>query len=312
MVNAVGSNTKTLIAVDIIIGISYNNGMPKYLTIEYSKPDGTDSIAVPFKLRGERIVTRWVNQVQEAIKRYPIDDPARFYGFGTVESQAQIALNLINSCVDNINAIQPLATRKLADINDQDTLNYLHHVFEVNHGLLDASGTKDQELKKHLCDLNILVHRCETVARGARPRHVVTWFGLPKSEQLDIIDYEMFTNKYEFGTVYLNYVEIGKTLEDLSNDRDNYISDEAFQPFKHFSADFNVKYFDVSQEEVQRIDTQMLDFWHTHNDFFVKRGLYGNHPLLRPGSIPVATIEYSGNVLEDIATRQFVKSVSFN
>lgn len=286
--------------------------MPKYLTIEYSKPDGTDSISVPFKLHEGRIVTRWVNQVREALKRYPIDDPARFYGFGTLEEQTQTALRLINECVDTINSIEHLVDRKLTDINDQDTLNYLHHVFEVNHGLLDQSGIGLSLLRAHLCNLNILVHRCETVARGPRPRHVVTWFGLPKAEQLDILDYELFTNQYKFGTVYLNYVEIGKTLEDLSNDRDTYISDEAFQPFKHFSADFNVKYFDVSAEEVAGIDTQMLDFWHEHNEFFVKHGLYGNHPLLRPGSIPVATIEYSGNVLEELATRQFVKSVSFN
>jgi hypothetical protein len=32
----------------------------------------------------------------------------------------------------------------------------------------------------------------------------------------------------KFGTVYLNYCEIGKTVEDLANDNDKYIGDDAF------------------------------------------------------------------------------------
>ena len=109
---------------------------------------------------------------------------------------------------------------QLNSVHDQDTLNRLHHIFEVEHGLLDAKST-DNEFKEHLCNLNLCVHRCESIARGVHPRHVVTYFGLPKTETLTDDDYNYFESKITFGTVYINYAEIGKTLYDLMLDNDS-------------------------------------------------------------------------------------------
>jgi hypothetical protein len=71
------------------------------------------------------------------------------------------------------------------------------------------------------------VHRCEALVdtritgKHIFPRHIITWFDLAKNEQLDMIDYDYIDGNVEFGTIYLNYVEIGKSLEHLATDFDD-------------------------------------------------------------------------------------------
>jgi len=282
----------------------------KYLHIEYAAPANlSDTITVDYQLRQHSFVPKWINCVLRAQQQYPIDDPARFYGFGTWEEQVASSLQAINQCADAVEkGLQISIDRRLTDINDQDTLNYLHHIFEVHHGLLDQQ-IDNSELNQHLCNLNILVHRCESVQRGAKPRHVVTYFGLPKEQQLADEDYKYFETKTQFGTVYLNYVEIGKTLEDLAHDNDQYINDNAFRPFKNYSADFVVRLWDDDN-----IDHQ----WRTQQYYIRQREFrnqqaYSWQDLSKSlGSLPLADIVDKKNLLDRLQTRQWVKSVKFS
>lgn len=277
----------------------------KKLVIEY----GNDKMPIEYKLLDYDIVQRWAERVSAAQKfPYPIDHPERFYGFGTWESQANNAIEYMNKLCSKLMSQGIKIDRNLTDVFDQDTLNYLHHIFEEKHGLLDAKNS-DAEVLQTLSDLNIHVHRCESIQRGAKPRHVVTYFGLPKTKLLDIDDYQYFTNEYKFGTVYLNYVEIGKTIEDLTVDNDRYISTEAFQPFRHYSADFVVKFFNTDKLEVSISIQKMREFYNKHIDFFNSQNLEFDSPYLKPGTIPLAEIE-SKITLNDIETRQCVKSVT--
>ena len=274
------------------------------LLITYSAADNSNPIQLEFDLLPHDVVQRWTERLVAAQQKYPIDDPGRFYGFGSYQDQVEYCITNINQCADQIEQeLQVPISRRLDDITDQDTLNYLHHVFEVHHGLLDQKSTN-----RLLSDLNILVHRCESVQRGAQPRHVVTYFGLPKTHQLDHSDYQYFTNRYEFGTVYLNYAEIGKTIEDLAADNDRYISSEAFKPFRHYTADFNVKFFSTSAEEADHNNQRIKQYYYDHRNFFEQQGLNETHPYLQPGSIPVAKLKSSVK-LEDIAKRLWVQQV---
>ncbi len=178
-------------------------------------------------------------------------------------------------------------------------------MFEIYHGLLDDQP-EGQALLPVLADLNIAVHRCESVARGAHPRHVVTWFGLPKTDQLEDEDYRWFEDEWQAGTVFINYAEIGKTLEDLAVDRDEYIGRNAFQPFRHYSADFVVRFYEQSGLDAQRRRSMINTYY------------YNNHELFGPwqasfafGLPPVADIV--GPVpVNQLETRQYVRSVSFS
>jgi hypothetical protein len=258
------------------------------------------------------VTHKWIERVGQAQSQYHIDNPGRFYGFGSIEQQTLYALDQMNKCIDTINQYQPIVTRRLIDVNDQDTLNYLHNIFEQYHGLLDQQNTAfwndaPVDVKIALADLNLLVHRCESIARGAEPRHVVTWYGLPKTETLADEDYQLFDTDIAFGTVYLNYVEIGKTLEDLAVDNDQYISDDAFQPFYHYSADFNVKFW---TRQTGQIDSIIKEYYDKHSDFFASRNLMWGDPKLSIGAIPLADLDSDPALVEQLSTKQWVKSVT--
>lgn len=261
--------------------------------------------SIKYRLRDHPVVVKWIERIETAQKKYPIDDPTRFYGFGSYEDQVNTALGKINSCVDIINHFEPIIDQKMIDIDDQDTLNYLHHIFEVYHGVLDQQNHEfwirsPKEVHQALADLNVLVHMCESISRGANPRHVVTYYGLPKTKTLDIEDYKYFTSNVEFGVVYLNYVEIGKTLEDLTLDNDQYIGDDAFRPFYHYSADFNVKFYTNTSRQIEGLHAKIKAYYNENSEFFKSRGLDWSHPYLTPGSIPLADIE-----LPDIGRESF-------
>jgi hypothetical protein len=281
------------------------------LLIKYCDPfNNLDTITLEFKLRDHPVVGKWVDRVLLAQQQYEIDDPKRFYGFGSVEEQQTQALSLINKCIDVINNFEPVIERRLYKIDDQDTLNYLHHVFEVYHGLLDQQTHEiwlraPKDVQRALADLNVLVHRCESVYRGARPRHVVTWYGLPKTETLAAEDYQWFEEGSKFGTVYLNYVEIGKTLEDLAHDNDQYIDSEAFRPFSHYSADFNVKFWTDDHRQIERNRSIIETYYQKNKRFFQ------THDRGPVGSIPLADLvdEDQSGVLSQLESRQHVKSV---
>ena len=281
------------------------------MRIEYADPlDLTDSIALDYQLRSTSVVNRWVQKVLFAQQQYNINDPTRFYGFGSYDAQAQDALDRINQVIAIINLHEQIINRKPTDINDQDTLNYLHNIFEIHHGLLDQQ-TDDRWLglpdgvKKALADLNLCVHRCESVARGAQPRHVVTWYGLPKTNVLELADYDQVVYEWQPGTVFLNYVEIGKTLEDLAFDDDQYIAPGAFQPFRHYSADFVIRFFEQTAAQAAEKRAIIDAYYRDHKNFFGKW-----RPDYQPGNIPVADI--IGDIpFAELESRQCVKSVNF-
>lgn len=277
----------------------------KKLVIEY----GHDNMPIEYTLLDYDIVQRWAERVRAAQTfPYPIDHPDRFYGFDSIETQIKFAVENINSLCAGLEQCGILVDRRLTSIHDQDTLNYLHHIFENYHGLLDNKLTSGN-LEKMLCDLNLAVHRCESIQRGANPRHVVTYFGLPKTKLLLESDYQHFTNEYTFGTVYLNYVEIGKTLEDLALDNDKYISEDAFQPFRHYSADFNIKFYNSDPEHLAKHNQLVDNYYQTNINFFKSKGFSIDNPLLKKGTIPLAILN-SNVSLNDLQPRQYVKKVT--
>ncbi|NBR23671.1 MAG: hypothetical protein EBU08_07850 [Micrococcales bacterium] len=277
------------------------------LVIEYAKPqDLADCLTLEYKLRDNPIVAKWIKKLQQAQQTYSIDDPARFYGFD-VNTETD-ALVRINQCIDIINEYNPVISRHLSDINDQDHLNYLHHIFEVYHGLLDQQTSEffknaPAEVRKALADLNICVHRCETVSRLNFPRHVVTYFGLPKDSKLDIQDYQFAETTWPVGTVFLNYVEIGKTLLDLAIDNDQYIADEAFQPFCRYSADFVVRFYEQTAVMAQQQADLVNAYYDKHRD---KLGPW--HPSFTIGNFPLADL-VSPVPIAQLTDRPYVKSV---
>jgi hypothetical protein len=239
----------------------------------------------------------------------------RFYGFGTQEQERQRAQTDIQQCIDTINSWERIIDRDFEFT--QDSLNYLHSIFEQYHGLLDQQHghfwtTAPDTVRKALAELNLAVHRCETAMAEPRPRFVCTWFGMPKTHTLDtVLQQQHGCSQIKFGTVYLNYCEIGKTVEDLAYDNDKYISSDAFRPFNHYSADFNVQFYDRDLAETYQSVQNYID---QHQDFFVAHGINSVYNVkAQPLRFPVADLEYSvdrDTLLSEIAQRQWVQKVT--
>jgi hypothetical protein len=285
-----------------------------YLTVELSA-----GLELQFRLLDNPLTHLWLERM--ALRdQYPLDHPARFYGFDSKETEIARATEMIQQCIATINAHQVTIDRPFTNIFDQDYLNYLHNIFERYHGLLDKQdheywNTAPKSVQRALAELNIAVHRCETVTRSNRPRFVCTWFGLPKTHTVTSeMMHQYGTLNPPFGSVCLNYVEIGKTLEDLTMDDDKYISDDAFLPFNHYSADFAVRFYEDSPDQVAERLEKMQQYYIAHQEFFCERGYqYFPNARLLPYRFPVAHLietQPRAQLLETIQTQQLITWVS--
>jgi hypothetical protein len=223
---------------------------------------------------------------------WPMDDASRFYGLQDPDAEKRRATQCLEHCITVINSHQSIIDLPTEDLSDQDTLNYLHSVFEKYHGLLDQQNgewwqSAPVAVRKALADLNISVHRMESTNTNL-PRIVCTWFGMPKDHVLHPDLMRRHGNlTTDWGGVYLNYVEIGKTLEDLAKDNDRWISDDAFQPFRHYSADFNVRFYE-REAPIQCVK----EYWLEHESFFTRHGVKTwNDPAAFPYRFKIAQLE---------------------
>lgn len=289
--------------------------MPRrYLHIEL----GSDRYSLDFLVADTPLADLWIDRMQHR-DPYPLDHPDRFYNFSPRADEIARAEDMVKKCVNIINAHQPIIERPFTNARDQDCLNYLHSIFERYHGLLDQQDhdfwqDAPTEVRTALAELNLAVHRCETAVGEPNPRFVCTWFGMPKTMILpdDIMSRYGVLNP-RFGSVCLNYCEIGKTLEDLAQDNDDYIGTDAFKPFGHYSADFVVRLFEQAPDKVQANLDRMCAYFNNHRSFFRdRRFLQFNHVKLLPLRFPVAVlIERTdrNQIIQDITQRQHVARV---
>ena len=262
-----------------------------------------------FEIHNTPLADLWLERMRLR-DPYPIDHPDRFYGFDSQEQEIARAEKMIRGCIATINSYQPIIEREFTTVHDQDCLNYLHNIFERYHGLLNQQKTlwwlrAPQPVKKALAELNLAVHRCETSSRFVRPRFVCTWFGVPKDVTLsEEVMKQCGDINPPFGSVCLNYVEIGKTLFELMLDKDMYIGDEAFQPFSHYNPDFVVKFFEYSSKDIDTILQNMQQYYQAHRNFFAERGYQQfDHVKLQPLQFPVARI------VETVPREQLIKHI---
>lgn len=285
--------------------------MNRYLTIQLA-----GDLTLKFKLESTPITVMWLERMTNR-GNWPLDDSKRFYGFDDVDKQRMHAHTSLLECIDIINSYQPIISQSFTSIDDQDYLNYLHSIFEKYHGLLNKQNTSwwvnaPLEIKRALAKLNVLVHRAESVARGGHPRFVCTWWGMPKDKELtkDVIERYGVTD-IEFGGVYLHYVDVGKTLEDLAQDNDQYISADAFKPFVKYSADFCVNFYNESPK-YDIVDQYFYD----NRFFFYERDIQSpQHYLVKPYRYKLAQLETdlsNQNLLDAITSRQEIIKIYFS
>lgn len=288
--------------------------MHKFITIRFGKRGEQE---LSFQIAETNIAQRWARKLQFALsKRYKLDDPRRFYGHTSLSKESKDTLKFITECIDTINDHDPIIERSISRVDDQDTLNYLHSMFEQYHGQLgEPTGwfeSAPEPVQRAIAELNVLVHRCESLVRGAKPRLVCTYYRMPKQDCLAWSDYDLMTDHTAFGDLCLNYCEIGKTLEDFWRDQDDYVTAQTFKPFRYFSADFNVRLYELSAEELQYQRTGIAEYYDANREQFESAGIRDRrHPHLKAGTIVVAQLipEHRDKALTVFAEHSYVSSI---
>ena len=288
--------------------------MHKFITIRFGKRGEQE---LSFQIAETNIAQRWARKLQFALsKRYKLDDPRRFYGHTSLSKESKDTLKWITECIDTINDHDPIIERSISRVDDQDTLNYLHSMFEQYHGQLgEPTGwfeSAPDTVQRAIAELNVLVHRCESLVRGAKPRLVCTYYRMPKQDCLAWSDYDLMTDHTAFGDLCLNYCEIGKTLEDFWRDQDDYVTAQTFKPFRYFSADFNVRLYELDAEELQYQRTGIAEYYDANREQFESAGIRDRrHPHLKAGTIVVAQLipEHRDKALTVFAEHSYVSSI---
>lgn len=266
---------------NLILRLSKSNDYAQYCDLHF---DLIDSVFLP----------KWINRYLEAQQRQDnISEPWAFYNCNNSWTEEKI-LDFLNHHIDVCNSIVPgMFDKKITSVDDQDTLNYLHYIFEINHGQLDEwkknsifDQPRGKDLRESLSQINQTVHRCESFDNSPRIR--VVYFDLPKTKQFTEEDYKLFVNSSDFGGLYTLYADVGKNLESLAIDNDDYHND--FVPNLHYSVDFQVKFYD---DDGVKKNTKSQQFLSDNLDYFTKKGYTKDDPKLTTGNIKLGQLRYN-------------------
>jgi hypothetical protein len=206
----------------------------------------------------------------------------------------------------------------------QDRLNLLHGYFEKYRGGALTPSVLYQGapvvVQQAIDDLNLLIHRYEDFRRnelrarkGRRPfAQAVLTFGdeMPRYALQDE-DYPHFNRRVVFGSLYINYCELGKPLWDVFKDRDDVVGDQNIRPLRYYSADTFLNFapsLTLADRLWQSVEWLQFRFWWTlHARKLAALGFSWNDPKNSIGNITVALLDrqhgpVAGLSEEDIVT----------
>jgi hypothetical protein len=257
-----------------------------------NKDNYADVYDLEFDLIPSSFLSKWIDRYLEAKHRQDtITEPWAFYNLNDNWSP-EYTVNFLNYHIDQCNLLSPnMFDRKLTNINDQDTLNQIHSVFELHHGKLDEWKNNEllknnPKLREHLSHVNQTVHRCES-ADTSKGRIRIVYFDLPKTKQFTESDYQLFTNSVDFGGLYTVYADVGKPIESLAQDNDDHHHD--FVPNLHYSVDCSVKFYNDDGVAKDQLCKKYLD---ANWDYFANKGYTEDDPRLTTGSIKIGQLRY--------------------
>lgn len=283
------------------------------LTVRLSKSQNyCETFDLNFKLVPSPFLDKWIDRFLHAQQRQdPISEPWAFYNLNQDWNEERV-VQFINEKIEYCNSRVPnMFTKQLSSVKDQDCLNYIHSVFELEHGQLDKWQTNprvaDASVRNALSHINQTVHRAESL--GQNPRIRCVWFDLPKTERFTSQDYKLFTNKVDFGGVYTLYADVGKNVESLSRDNDNHHHD--FVPNLHYSSDFLITFYDTDGvKQKQLYDNYVKD----NTNYFTSLGYDANDVRLTTGRIKIAQLDYKTKdaILKSVSEYNNIQSVNIH
>jgi hypothetical protein len=170
----------------------------------------------------------------------------------------------------------------------QDTLNYLHKFFENLRGHIETGtdfyNSAPSNVKQAVDKFNVLIHETEHLIRNSDTPTVIGTFTNRPRISLNDSDYDLFTVKWKYGEVYINYCEVGKTLLDVFKDQDEYVSENNIRPQQYYSADFMIKFGVELTKEFYQHRVDKFNEWYNKQSYTFEK--------LSLGMIPVAILNH--------------------
>lgn len=268
----------------------------EYATLRLSKKDDySNYFDLKYKLLKNKFVPKWIDRVLEAQqKQYPISEPWAMYNLND-DFNSNFIKNNLNRLMKEVDSEHRLFELQIDDIHDQNLLNKIHAIFEETHGKLDhwksnpIFQNKSEMFRKNLSEINQFVHACESIGGSKKIR--VVWFDLPKSKSFSDSDYELFTNKRTFGSLYSHYCDVGKNIESLAEDNDDHHHDMV--PNIHYSADCVCYFHDDSESDVIEMERKYRTYLENNEKSLAEKGYTLDDKKLTTGRIELARLDTS-------------------
>ncbi len=189
-----------------------------------------------------------------------------------------------------------------------DALNRLHNHFEKLQGTVEQPGAHflaaPAHIRKAIGKLNTVCHEIESLIisqrkhvlapEWTRPSQITSFFNAPRYELKDSHRQLFAQNQYDrhFGTVYMHWAQIGKTLFEVFRDEQapeiHATTCEAITHLKYYSGEFDIEWGrDVARGTYIWHDKQMQEFY----TWLAKCGFDSTDPQLSLGYLPIARVE---------------------
>jgi hypothetical protein len=278
--------------------------------------DDTEDSQVIFDLFDDEISNKWACEIN---KNYELFENDRFTNWPNVDNSNKF-IETLKKQVDIINTQFPnLINEVITDTIDQEILNKLHKFFEELRGPIDTGSRFYNACPEHIqaaiCKFNITIHEFEhhlfnqeaiKITNHPYATIVGTFKNRPRYNLVDT-DYDHFTFKWDFGTVYINYCEVGKPLLDVFKDQDDIVGIDNIRPLHYYSADFQIKFGPATTEEIYQYRLKMFWEWFESKKEFLK---FQKSKFLSLGLIPVAKINLEESNLKNLTQLEIIEKLS--
>lgn len=256
-------------------------------TFELVLGNNRNTTSLFFDIFETEIAQLWAEEIK---KSYPLYENDRFTQWPKSKKDAEYYESNLKYHVNVINSYDKVI--ELENYSQQEFLNILHKHFEDLRGHVDYSTgwyeNAPTGVQQSVDKLNILIHEYENYLHKKdtklNPTIVTTFKDRPKYNLKDE-HYKYFTHRWKFGTVYINYCEVGKPLLDVFKDQDEYVGKDAIRPQSTYSADFMIK-FGPSVPEEFAIEKEK-QFW----KWFETKNINVDRSKAALGMIPVAELK---------------------
>lgn len=285
--------------------------------LEIAKPEElTESIIIKFDIKQDALSQAWASEIN---KNYDFYERDRFTYFPNNGKDNDYFSDKLNEQIDIINSFYPSKVTLRAEPNmDQQTMNKMHVFFEQLRGPiedpLDWYVKAPPEVKKAIERLNLLTHEYEYGELYkewdySNAMIVGTYDNRPRFE-LSNDEYKLFTYRYVFGGVYINYCVVGKPILDVFLNNDDVVGDDNIRPQHHWSADWMIKFGQPLPKEIIADMEQKFWSWFERKENFFNSLDITKGPKMSLGQIPVADIDRYCDECIDLTDEEIVQKIS--